>query len=58
MPENLIFNAKRIVRLWAAEGFLKAKMGETMEDVGETYLKELISRGLLQVVEKDLNGGV
>jgi hypothetical protein len=45
MPENLIFNAKRIVRLWAAEGFLKAKMGKTMEDVGETYLKELISRG-------------
>lgn len=28
MPENLIFNARRIVRLWAAEGFLKPKKGE------------------------------
>ncbi|KAL6841661.1 hypothetical protein ACP4OV_028490 [Aristida adscensionis] len=58
MPENLIFNARRIVRLWAAEGFLKAKKGKTMEDIGQNYLKELISRGMIHLVKKDLNGGV
>nr|CAB3468178.1 unnamed protein product [Digitaria exilis] len=58
MPENLIYNARRIVRLWAAEGFLKPKKGKTMEDIGQSYLKELISRGMIQLVKKDINGGV
>ncbi|CAN6216590.1 unnamed protein product [Urochloa humidicola] len=58
MPENLIFNARRIVRLWAAEGFLKPKKGKTIEDIGQSYLKELISRGMIQLVKKDINGGV
>ncbi|WVZ79806.1 hypothetical protein U9M48_027341 [Paspalum notatum var. saurae] len=58
MPENLIFNARRIVRLWAAEGFLKPRKGKTMEDIGHSYLKELISRGMIQLVKKDINGGV
>lgn len=58
MPENLIYNARRLVRLWAAEGFLKPKKGKTMEDIGQNYLKELISRGMIRLVKRDLNGGV
>ncbi|KAM0889138.1 hypothetical protein ACQ4PT_027880 [Festuca glaucescens] len=58
MPENLIYNARRLVRLWAAEGFLKPKKGNTMEDIGQNYLKELISRGMIHLVKRDLNGGV
>ncbi|VAH73054.1 unnamed protein product [Triticum turgidum subsp. durum] len=58
MPENLIYNARRLVRLWAAEGFLKPKKGMTMEDIGQNYLKELISRGMIRLVKRDLNGGV
>ncbi|CAL5038977.1 unnamed protein product [Urochloa decumbens] len=58
MPENLIYNARRIVRLWAAEGFLKPRKGKTIEDIGQSYLKELISRGMIQLVKKDINGGV
>ncbi|KAM0902183.1 hypothetical protein ACQ4PT_019473 [Festuca glaucescens] len=58
MPENLIYNARRLVRLWAAEGFLKPKKGKTMEDIGQNYLKELISRGMIHLVKRDLNGGV
>ncbi|PUZ67377.1 hypothetical protein GQ55_3G429800 [Panicum hallii var. hallii] len=58
MPENLIFNARHIVRLWVAEGFLKPKKGKTMEDIGQSYLKELISRGMINLVRKDPSGGV
>ncbi|KAF8776544.1 hypothetical protein HU200_003261 [Digitaria exilis] len=58
MPENLIYNANYIVRLWVAEGFLKPKKGKTMEDIGQSYLKELISRGMINLVRKDPSGGV
>ncbi|CAM0875350.1 unnamed protein product [Alopecurus aequalis] len=58
MPENLIYNARRLVRLWVAEGFLRPKKGKTMEDIGQNYLKELISRGMIHLVKRDRNGGV
>ncbi|KAM3347121.1 hypothetical protein ACQJBY_021224 [Aegilops geniculata] len=58
VPENLIYNARRLVRLWAAEGFLKPKKGKTMEDIGQNYLKELISREMIRLVKRDMNGGV
>lgn len=58
MPENLVYSAWHIVRLWAAEGFLKPKKGKTMEDIGQSYLKELISRGMINLVRKDQSGGV
>lgn len=53
MPENLIFNARHIVQLWVAEGFLKPKKVKTMEDIGQSNLKELISRGMINLVRKD-----
>ncbi|KAL4183854.1 hypothetical protein AMTRI_Chr11g157150 [Amborella trichopoda] len=34
-------NIARIVRLWAAEGFIEEKGNETLEDVAEDYLEEL-----------------
>jgi Leucine-rich repeat (LRR) protein len=58
MPKNTIINAKRLVRLWAAEGFLNPDDGKTMEDTGQYYLKELISRGMINLVQRDINGGV
>nr|TKW23509.1 hypothetical protein SEVIR_4G296400v2 [Setaria viridis] len=44
MPLNINYTAAVLVRRWAAEGFLKPNKGESMEDVGYNYLKELISR--------------
>jgi hypothetical protein len=58
MPKNMIINANRLVRLWAAEGFLNPDDGKTMEDTGQYYLKELISRGMIDLVQRDINGGV
>ncbi|KAL2489793.1 Disease resistance protein RPM1 [Forsythia ovata] len=41
--------AGRLIRMCMAEGFLEERKGLSPEDVGKFYLKELISRNLLQV---------
>ncbi|KAL6603450.1 hypothetical protein ACP70R_043811 [Stipagrostis hirtigluma subsp. patula] len=51
-PQNMSYIARSLVWMWAAEGFLKARKGDSMEDVGHNYLKELISRGMVGVTEK------
>ncbi|KAL6629014.1 hypothetical protein ACP70R_028779 [Stipagrostis hirtigluma subsp. patula] len=52
MPQNMSYNGAVLVRVWAAEGFLKHRKGQSMEDVGHHYLKELISRGMISLLEK------
>ncbi|KAL6873564.1 hypothetical protein ACP4OV_013646 [Aristida adscensionis] len=52
MPPNMGYLAQYLVRIWAAEGFLKPKKGQSMEDVGHNYLKELISRGMVAITGK------
>nr|XP_034569263.1 putative disease resistance RPP13-like protein 3 [Setaria viridis] len=52
MPQNMSYSAAGLVRIWAAEGFLKPRRGQSMEDAGHSYLKELISRGMVHVFEK------
>nr|CAB3469053.1 unnamed protein product [Digitaria exilis] len=58
MPENSIQIARRLVRLWAAEGFLKPNKGESMEDIGDRYLKELVSRGMVRLVGNPSKGDI
>ncbi|KAF7025504.1 LOW QUALITY PROTEIN: hypothetical protein CFC21_037676 [Triticum aestivum] len=53
MPESAPVDAARLVRLWVAEGFVRPRRGSTMEEVGQGYLKELISRCMVQLVDKD-----
>ncbi|KAI4328010.1 hypothetical protein L6164_020407 [Bauhinia variegata] len=48
----------RLIRLWIAEGFVKAKEGKTLEEVAEDYLKELLDRNLIQVAETTSDGRV
>ncbi|KAF7105472.1 hypothetical protein CFC21_106281 [Triticum aestivum] len=57
-PENMLLDPDRLVRLWMAEGFISTKKGRTLEEVGMAYLKELVCRGLVEVVEKDARGGI
>lgn len=58
VSENVILYPDRLVRLWIAEGFVMPKKAETLEDVGFDYLKELVARGLVQVMEKDAGGSI
>ncbi|KAL6642562.1 hypothetical protein ACP70R_020743 [Stipagrostis hirtigluma subsp. patula] len=52
-PENRVIDAKQLVRLWMAEGFLAPQHGMEAEELGQCYLKELIHRGLLQMIKMD-----
>ncbi|KAL6613901.1 hypothetical protein ACP70R_036171 [Stipagrostis hirtigluma subsp. patula] len=58
MREGTPVDAQRLVRLWVAEGFVRPRRGSTMEEVGQGYLKELISRCMVQLVHKDEFGAV
>ncbi|GMY36617.1 disease resistance protein RPM1-like [Fagus crenata] len=48
-PEDCIINCARLIRLWIAEGFVREKLGQTLEDVAKDYLNQLIHRSLVQV---------
>lgn len=51
--------ADQIVRMWIAEGFINNPChGKTLEEVGHDYLKELVLRCLVEVVEMKVGGGI
>ena len=47
-PKNYKFNKGKIVLLWMAEGLLHSTTRKTMEEIGEEYLQDLISRSFFQ----------
>ncbi|XP_042506695.1 probable disease resistance RPP8-like protein 2 [Macadamia integrifolia] len=55
-PEDSVIECDKLIRLWVAEGFLKQRDNQTMEDVGRDFLMELIQRSMIQVVECKSNG--
>ncbi|XP_020081230.1 disease resistance protein RPM1-like [Ananas comosus] len=56
-PEDYRISGYKLIWLWVAEGFIEER-GETMEEVAEDYLNELVHRCLLQVVERNEVGRV
>ncbi|OEL30459.1 putative disease resistance RPP13-like protein 2 [Dichanthelium oligosanthes] len=57
-PANTLINSGELVHLWMAECFLSQNKGMEMEELGQQYLKELISRGLIQLIKKGVHGDV
>ncbi|CAL0308901.1 unnamed protein product [Lupinus luteus] len=56
-PEDYLVEPNRLIRKWIAEGFVKSEeLHETLEEVGEQYLKELIQRSMVQVSFSDISG--
>ncbi|WJX56239.1 hypothetical protein P8452_41914 [Trifolium repens] len=55
-PEFHAIEHMRLIRLWIAEGFVNGEDGKTLEEVADSYLKELLNRSFLQVVEKTSDG--
>uniref|UniRef100_A0A2N9E741 Rx N-terminal domain-containing protein n=1 Tax=Fagus sylvatica TaxID=28930 RepID=A0A2N9E741_FAGSY len=49
---------KKLIRLWVAEGFVKERKGNTMEEVAEEHLTDLILRSMIQVSETNAAGRV
>ncbi|XP_058084900.1 disease resistance protein RPM1-like [Magnolia sinica] len=50
-PEDYLIHHNQLIWLWVAEGFVEETGKITMEEAAEDYLKELIHRNILQVVE-------
>ncbi|MQM19487.1 hypothetical protein Taro_052492 [Colocasia esculenta] len=58
-PEDSEINAEELIQLWVAEGFIQVRGQQTMEEVAEDYLEELVDRSMIQVVgQRNLTGGV
>ncbi|XP_062182628.1 disease resistance protein RPM1-like [Phragmites australis] len=57
-PEDHQLSRESLVRLWVAEGFAVRKETSTAEEVADGYLRELIQRNMLEVVESDELGRV
>ncbi|KAL5562777.1 hypothetical protein UlMin_032524, partial [Ulmus minor] len=52
-PKDHLFSNVQLIQFWMAHGLLQSHSGKgTLEDVGEMYLKELLSRGFFQDVER------
>ncbi|THU59915.1 hypothetical protein C4D60_Mb07t07060 [Musa balbisiana] len=58
-PEDYVIDSGRLMCLWIAEGFVGSDLeSQTMEDVAEMYLIELINRCMIQVGIRNKMGGV
>ncbi|KAJ0965199.1 hypothetical protein J5N97_026337 [Dioscorea zingiberensis] len=52
-PEDIIIDPSSIIPLWIAEGFVQARDDETLEEVAEDYLQELVHRSMIQVAREE-----
>lgn len=59
-PENIEIPTKKLIRIWVAEGLIQSEGEgeETMEDVAQCYLNELVERCMIQVVQKSSTGRI
>ncbi|KAJ9678203.1 hypothetical protein PVL29_022942 [Vitis rotundifolia] len=57
-PEASEIKASKLIRLWVAEGFVQKRGKETLEDIAEDYLCELIQRSMIQVADTRVDGRV
>ena len=50
-PEGYLFLKYDVVKQWVADGFICANEGQDMEEVAGSYFDELVSMGLIQVMD-------
>ncbi|KAK6150800.1 hypothetical protein DH2020_015732 [Rehmannia glutinosa] len=56
--EDAEISARKLIRLWIAEGFICKEEKKSAESVGEEYLMELIDKSLVIVAKRRWDGGV
>ncbi|KAH6758296.1 hypothetical protein C2S51_018531 [Perilla frutescens var. frutescens] len=54
-PEDSEIEGPDLINLWVAEGFIKPNLDQSLEEVAESYIKELVDRNLILVRYLKLN---
>ncbi|KAL6012984.1 hypothetical protein ACLOJK_003474 [Asimina triloba] len=57
-PEDYSIHVEELIWLWIAEGFIQRGEWESKEDAAEEWLKELLSRSMIQVVDWEYDGTI
>ncbi|CAL4981849.1 unnamed protein product [Urochloa decumbens] len=57
-PKGYSIKRKNLIRRWIAEGFVSEKMGQSAEDVAETYFTDLIMWKIIKPTEFSSSGNV
>ncbi|KAL0421961.1 UNVERIFIED_CONTAM: putative late blight resistance proteinR1A-10 [Sesamum latifolium] len=57
-PEDYEIFVSPLIRLWAAEGFVKPLSHKSLEELAEDYLSDLIKRSLVEVRRRNRNGEI
>ncbi|CAK9154609.1 unnamed protein product [Ilex paraguariensis] len=52
------FPASELINIWVAKGFIQAQENDTLKDVAEDYLTELIGRYLVQIDKRRFDGRI
>ncbi|XVF18571.1 hypothetical protein REPUB_Repub11eG0034300 [Reevesia pubescens] len=52
-PKDYEFEEEEIILLWRAEGFLQQKAKNQIQDLGNQYFRDLVSRSFFQISNKD-----
>ncbi|CAD6257525.1 unnamed protein product [Miscanthus lutarioriparius] len=55
-PEDSLIDCRQLILLWVAEGLIPGQDRETMEQLGRSYLNELINRSLVQPTKVGADG--
>jgi len=55
-PEDHQIDRLCLIRRWMAEGLIIEQYGRSMEDIGESYISELINKNMIQPVGIDYSG--
>ncbi|CAD6257524.1 unnamed protein product [Miscanthus lutarioriparius] len=56
LPEDSLIDCRQLILLWVAEGLIPGQDRETMEQLGRSYLNELINRSLVQPTKVGADG--
>ncbi|XP_066337786.1 disease resistance protein RGA5-like [Miscanthus floridulus] len=55
-PEDYLIDCRQLILLWVAEGLIPGQDRESMEQLGRSYLNELINRSLVQPTKVGADG--
>ncbi|PHU02049.1 hypothetical protein BC332_27300 [Capsicum chinense] len=50
--------ARKLIRLWIAEGFIQYQGPLTLEDIAEDHLNDLVNRNLVMVMQRSYSGHI